>query len=462
MPLPSESRLWSWHDLCQALDVPRRTSSDIVGISIDSRTIKPGDLFFALSGAARPEFNDLTDSGRDGHDFLTHAFANGAVGAVVHEDSPDDNLVIKVPETLDALWRIATFRRAQLACPVIALTGSNGKTTLKSFLKDALQAPVSEGSLNNHIGVPLSIARTPAGANYAVFEVGTNHPGEIARLSNLTQPTVAVVLNVTQAHIGNFENQDQLRLEKLSIGDGLIANEGVLLVHEPELAIARKKFPDFQVVSFGQSDESDYRFTYRNDDTVSIETPSSGGTFSVPGGGEHRAATMCAAAAVLSILKLPICHLDRIQPRLPPGRGRVFEVSGVTVIDESYNASPTSMQKCLQHLVNRNAVRHIALLGNMNELGVQSPRLHKALVPLLGAVSGAICVGSDMQQYVYAELDRSKQLGSFESLDGLLEHCLATFESGDVVLVKGSNSVFWEQRFVERLVQALAGRVQSS
>ena len=185
--LPKSKPLWTWDELCSALGQPITSGPDIFGIHFDSRLIKEGDLFIPLKGRV------------NGHDFIPHAFTNGAVGTLTEINK--DRIVphLRVRNTLNALNELAYFRRQQLQCPVITVTGSSGKTTFQCFLSSILNTPPLEGSFNNHIGVPLSLARTPEDAQYAIFELGTNHTGEIAPLSRLTNPDVAVLLNILEA-----------------------------------------------------------------------------------------------------------------------------------------------------------------------------------------------------------------------------------------------------------------------
>ena len=291
-----KSTIWTWSDLCEALSLDQVEGPEIQGVSIDSRLIEQRELFVALSGKPRPEFNVLEDSGRDGHDFIASAVNRGAAGVLAQRNHGSDVPTLHCDDTLIGLWDLARYRRTQINGKVVAVTGSSGKTTLKSFLSQALECPGSEGSLNNHIGVPLSISRTSKHSRMAVFEIGTNHPGEIAPLSKLARPNVALVLNVLNAHIGNFENFEALREEKLSIGEG-IEQDGCLIVHEDLIEVARVRFPDVDVLTYGLSENADYRYRMIDIDHVEISTISE--RIEIPGGGEHRAATMCATAAVL-------------------------------------------------------------------------------------------------------------------------------------------------------------------
>ena len=447
-----KSTLWTWLELCRALRQEEVEGPTIRGICIDSRTIREDELFVALSGQARPEFNVLEDSGRDGHDFIASAVSRGAAGVLVHRTHSVDVPTAYCADTLAGLWEIARYRRAQIDGTVIAVTGSSGKTTLKSFLSQSLECTASVGSLNNHIGVPLSVARTPRDATRAVYEIGTNHPGEIAPLAKLARPNVALVLNVMNAHIGNFMNLDELRAEKLSIGEG-VEPDGCLIVQERLVDLARTRFPGLNVLSYGQSRTADYRYRIVDIDRVEISTI--GEIVPIPGGGEHRAATLCATAAVIDALGESPEQLTRISAELPPGRGRLFYVNGIQVIDESYNANPESMSKCLQHLSQQHGARRIAIIGEMAELGDQTEELHASLISELNTLDGVISVGSAMNSFAYDHLIPEIKWGTFDGTVGLASYCREILERDDVVLVKGSNTVFWTRNFVTELVEAL-------
>ena len=453
--------VWTWTELCDALNLNHVDGPDVFSVDIDSRTLETGALFIALSGKARPAFNITEDSGRDGHSYLESAFKNGATGALVHEDLDSAYPLLRCADTFDALWDLARFRRSQLDCTVVAVTGSSGKTTCKQFLHEALGIPLSQGSLNNHIGVPLTMVRTPRDVSASVIEIGTNHPGEIKPLSELAGPTIAVVLNVLSAHIGNFENQTALRREKLSIAEGL-QDGGTLIVEESLLAEASEFYPDLKVSAFGTTEAATVRYSLIGRDKVNLRSQQEQITIEIPGGGEHRAATLCACAAVLDVLGISFEKLHQIKVELPPGRGRVYEIGGLTILDESYNANPDSMVKCLKHLASGEGVRKVAIVGSMHELGDESRSFHELLVPYLNEVDGIIAVGRDMTKYAQTGVAESKRWRSFATTEGLLDYCESKLEPGDVVLVKGSNTVFWTSGFVEALVQKLTLRSNST
>lgn len=446
--------LWRWQDLCSALGLPAENGPDIGGVAIDSRRLAPGDLFVALPGDPGPRFRASSVSDRDGHDFIPDAIRRGAAGVLAHRDGSHDLPTLRVPDTLDALWALGRHRRSQFAGPVAAVTGSSGKTTCKEFLAGALGAFATTGSLNNHIGVPLSLVSTPADATAAVYEIGTNHPGEIAPLSRLAAPNVAIVLNVHPAHIEFFDGLEGIRREKLSIAEGLGAG-GVLVRHEQVSPL-----PDApRTLTFGTQRTADVRLLALDGDRARLATGQGAVSAPVPGGGQHRAMSVAACGAALLALEVPLAHLERLDAaQLPKGRGNRIEAGGVTVIDDSYNANPASMRAALAALraeIPRGRGRRIAVLGEMLELGADSERFHRGLAPFCQGLERVYCVGAGMAP-LQDELASSVQAPFCPVAEAsLAQECAAATQSGDVVLVKGSNRVFWANSFVDALATAL-------
>ncbi|MCC5874558.1 MAG: UDP-N-acetylmuramoyl-tripeptide--D-alanyl-D-alanine ligase, partial [Gammaproteobacteria bacterium] len=224
--------LWTAGELTEALGLVEPADVDVRGVSIDSRSLEPGDLFVALSGAPDARYHGAGGSGRDGHDFVASAARRGAAAALVSRRVDAALPQLRVPDTFTALWQLAAGARQRFSQPVIAVTGSSGKTTVKSMLAAALPGShASQGSFNNHIGVPLSLARLPKDAPAAIFEIGMNSPGEIAPLAKLVRPQVALVLNVLGVHLEGLGSLAAIRREKLGIAGGL-DGDGVLVVPE--------------------------------------------------------------------------------------------------------------------------------------------------------------------------------------------------------------------------------------
>ena len=452
--------LWTWPELCKALGADPVDGPAVRSVDIDSRKLAPGDLFIALSGDPGPRFPGARSSPRDGHDFLEAAYAAGAAGALVHREMPGGRPRLVVRDTLDALWNLGRAARTRTSARVAAITGSSGKTTAKTFLARALGAFATPGSLNNHLGVPLSLARTPADARFAVYEIGTSHPGEIAPLSRLARPHVAVVLNVHPAHIEFFDGIDALRREKLSIAEGLDPG-GTLVCLD---ALDRTGVdPATGVITFGEDARADVRLTGFDGRRATIATPSGTVRAEVPGGGTHRALSLAAVAAVLVAFgEDPVRVADMPDDAVPAGRGNRVQAGGVTLIDDSYNANPASMAAALRDLAEHRTggARTVALLGEMLELGEDSERLHADLAPLCASVDRVLCVGAGMRP-LHDRLEPGRRLGFVESPDDLDAVALTdAFEPGDIVLLKGSNRVFWARGFAARLRDALGARAR--
>ena len=444
--------LWRWPELCRALALPETEGPDVTGIGIDSRRIRPGQLFVALAGDPGPRFHASSRSQRDGHDYVGDAMAQGAAGALVHRPLDLDAPQLLVPDSLDGLWDLARHRRQALLGQVVAVTGSSGKTTAKSLLAAALDAFTTPGSLNNHIGVPLSLASVPKGAEMAVFEIGTNHPGEIEALSRLVRPQVAVVLNVHPAHIEFFADLDAIRREKLSIHKGLEANGQLVL----EDSIDPEGLPtDLPAQSFGEGQAAACRLLRMEDGEALYRLAGRQLSARVPGGGRHRALTLAAVFCVLSALGRDLEAARRLPDSLiPGGRGTERQCAGLRLIDDSYNANPASMRAALVGLQERPG-RTVAVLGEMLELGADSAGLHEALAPACVGIDRIVAIGAGLQP-LWQKLPKAQRwLRREQADDELLGELTAGLRAGDFVLVKGSNRVFWSNGFVARLAEAL-------
>ena len=458
------NELWQFSELAVALGLPVSDGPAVTGVAIDSRRVRPGDLFVALHGDPGTRFTATARSDRDGHDYVAHALAQGAASALVHRRVDVDIPQLVVNDTLDGLWAVGRAARERQKGPVVAVTGSSGKTTFKSFAASALGAFATDGSLNNHIGVPLSLARTPKHALGAVYEIGTNHPGEIEPLSRLARPDVAVLLNVHPAHIEHFGSLAAIRKEKLTIISGL--SETGTFVCPPALA----RDVDRATVTFGDQAGADVQVldlsTGRSGggqpgttDIVRLGTPAGDIDCEVPGGGAHRAMSVAALAAVLVALNRPLEQLHRLaNETVPAGRGNRIAAGRVLLIDESYNANPASMAAALRNFSQtRVSGRRIAILGDMLELGEGEVRYHAELAEHCQHLDGVMCAGRRIGA-LYDALRPDRRLGHAEAADAeFVTQCAMTLRPGDAVLVKGSNGVFWANGFVQALADALKG-----
>ena len=455
--------LWSFAELSSALGLGVAEGPDVHGVCIDSRQLEAGDLFVALRGDPGPRFTATTRSDRDGHDFIADAVGKGAAAVLAHRAGDYGVPTLLVEDTLDGLWSLGAAARQRLPGPVVAVTGSSGKTTFKSFAAAALGAFATVGSLNNHIGVPLSLVRSPRDVHSAVYEIGTNHPGEIEPLSRLAMPNAAVLLNVHPAHIENFGSLEAIRREKTSIARGLV--EGGVFVKAADVeddGSARTitfgtAGQNADVVLEGLREAGGEGFDY-----AQLATPSGSVEAPVPGGGQHRARSVAALAALLIALEMPLERLQRLADLgVPRGRGNRLEAAGVRIVDESYNANPASMAATLSAFVREAApsgARLVAILGDMLELGDDAERYHVELADHCAGIAGVYCVGAGMAA-LYRALPKSQRLGHAERAnEAFVQHVAGELKGGDRVLVKGSNGIFWSRGFVDALVAALESR----
>jgi UDP-N-acetylmuramoyl-tripeptide--D-alanyl-D-alanine ligase len=434
-------------------------ADDVTGISVDSRLVQPGDLFIALAGDPGPRFNPSVRSSADGHDHLADALQRGAVAALVshRQDVPIPQL--DTEDTYSGLWQLGTAARARLSGPVIAVTGSSGKTTAKTFLAAALEAYTPPGSFNNHIGVPLSLANAWQQAPAWVFEVGTSYPGEIEPLTQMVRPDLAILLNVHNAHIENFASRAALVAEKRTIFSTL-PEDGLRVVHD-ELGLSGYRF--------GEHAGADARVLALSGDNMTLALFGEQMQARVPGGGAHRALTLSACLLAAKLLQFDLAPaLDLDHNTVPKGRGNVVTASGVDVVDDSYNANPSSMRAALASFFATPAKgRRYAVLGDMRELGEESAAAHRELLQSLieqQSLHGIVLVGSALAE-AWERLQQENTPEQDAGLPVLAVSAAATadlattvtnhLQAGDRVLIKGSNRLFWGENFVDQLVERL-------
>lgn len=432
------------------------------GVSIDTRTLQPGDLFVALTDV------------RDGHDFVATALAKGAAAALVTHIpkgvAPDAPLLI-VPDVLQALVALGIAARARTQARVIGVTGSVGKTSTKEMLRAAFgsQAKVhaAEASYNNHWGVPLTLARMPADTGIAVIEIGMNHPGEIAPLSLMARPHVVIITTVAAAHLEAFDNLAGIAEEKGSIIDGLAEDGTAILPADLDVTAiltAKASLAGVKTVLFGSHAQADYRLTdVQITEFATIARARHAGQdmlFKLSTPGKHFAANALAVLAASDALGLDraitTTDLGRWAP--PSGRGTretitldPVEGHSFGLIDDAFNANPASTAAALDLLaaceptnrVGRISIgRRIAILGDMLELGSTEAALHAALAdhPALAHIALVHCVGPRMKA-LHAALPKSKRGHWFETAAELLPKAPHLVDAGDIVLVKGSKGI---------------------
>ncbi|MEO1640416.1 MAG: UDP-N-acetylmuramoyl-tripeptide--D-alanyl-D-alanine ligase [Pseudomonadota bacterium] len=451
--------LWTSADAAAATAGMTTEAWDATGVSIDTRTLQPGDLFVALKDV------------RDGHDFVARALEKGAAAALVThrpEDVPADAPLLIVPDVLAALGDLGRAARARTTARIAAITGSVGKTSTKEMLRAVLEKQgkchAAEASYNNHWGVPLTLARMPADTDYAVIEIGMSNPGEITPLSQMTRPHVAMVTTVAAAHLASFDNLAGIAAEKACIMDGLepggvavlngdIETTGILQDHAARLGAKQVLFgqtaPDWQVgdvritsdvtVINAKAGEDDYLFK-----------------LSVPG--RHFAMNAVGVLAVAEALGAdPVAASLDIAGWVPPvGRGTrevvvtdsANEGESLELLDDAFNANPTSLAASLEVLAASKPTdgvgrvvkgRRVAILGDMLELGEHEVAMHREMAENahLQQLDLVHCCGP-MMHHLWQALPDGQRGRWAETAADLVAQASRLVDAGDVVLIKGS------------------------
>jgi UDP-N-acetylmuramoyl-tripeptide--D-alanyl-D-alanine ligase len=427
---------------------------DATGVSIDSRTIKQGDLFIALTG---PNF--------DGHAYAAKALAAGAVAVLVShrpDDVAADAPVLLVEDTFAALQDLGSVARLRAKAKIVAVTGSVGKTSTKEALAVCLGALAptfaTAGSLNNHWGVPLSLARMPPDCTYAVFELGMNHAGEIGPLSRQVQPDVAVITTIEAVHLEHFGSVEAIADAKAEIFQGMSPNGAVVLnrdnPHFARLVAAARTKGLSRILGFGTAEDAGARLTdcstHATCSAVSAVIKGKPLHYSVSLPGFHHVMNSLGVLLVVRALGGDIVTAARALATVKPIKGRGVRKrvqldhgkGTLTIIDESYNASPVSMEASLQVLKTSDpgtGGRRIAALGDMLELGEQSPLLHAALAgPVQSNGTDLVfCCGPNMKR-LFDKLPAHLRGGWAKDAKALGPQIVEAMRGGDVVMVKGS------------------------
>ena len=420
------------------------------GVSTDSRTIAPGELFVALSGERF-----------DGHDYVPTAIGRGAAGALVSRRVGSEREIPQVVagDTKAALGRLGAAWRARFALPVVALTGSNGKTTVKEMLASILaehcgaRADIlaTEGNLNNDIGLPLMLLKLRDHHRFAVFELGMNHAGEIDYLTRLVAPGVALVNNAHRAHIGMLGTMEAVALAKGEIYAGL-RDGGVALVNEddPFAALWKRLAAGRKVVTFGTAQTADVRGILDRDG-VRLVTPLDAFAVSLLVPGEHNARNAIAACAAAYALDIPARAIQAGLAAFAGTRGRLEMkrgAGGAVLIDDTYNANPDSMRAAIRVLA-RASGRRVLVMGDMGELGEAAAALHAEI--------GAFAKGMGVERLlalgplsVHAVEAFGDGAVHFAAIEALVTEARVDARPGATILVKGSRFMRME-RVVARL-----------
>ena len=455
------SALWTSDEIAAATGGTVSAPFEVTGVTFDSREVEPGHLFVAMPGTVH-----------DGHKFVNAAFAAGAAGAIVSQPVAGSHVLVE--DTFAALQALGRASRERSRATIFGVTGSVGKTSTKEALYAALdrnrpgKAHRSVKSYNNHTGVPLSLARMPRDADFAVFEMGMNNAGEIAALTRQVRPHVAIITAIAPAHIENLGSEEAIADAKAEIFQGL-EPAGVAIVphdtpHRDRLVKAARRHAD-RIITFGGGDADVH--------AIHAVTAEGGGslisaallerelTFTISQRGEHWVSNSLAVLAGVeavdvdvAVAGLALADLGGLKGR---GERHLIELEGgeVLLIDESYNANPASMAATLKSLgEERDAQRRIAVLGPMRELGEHSAELHARLAPAVldARVDELILIGDEMRPLAEQVVGKLG-LDLATDVDDATNTLLRMLHPGDAVLVKASNSVGLA-RLVDRVVKA--------
>ncbi len=426
---------------------------EVGGVSIDSRTVEPGDAFFAIRGDAR-----------DGHEFVAGALGRGAAVCVVAEEKlaelPADGRWLVVADVLGALCDVARAARARSSARIVAVTGSVGKTSTKEALRHVLAEQgathASFASYNNHWGVPLTLARLPADARYGIFEIGMNHAGEITPLVSLVRPHVAIVTTVAPVHLEFFADVDAIAEAKAEIFSGLEPGGAAVIdgdVEQTALLVERARAVGARVVRFGRDAACEARLVQQHlqpeCSTVIASIDGRTLTYKIGAPGRHVVKNSLAVLAAADLVGADLARAGLALAGMTPPKGRglrhVLHLGHgeAMLIDESYNANPASMRAAIDLLGHADVGlkgRRIAVLGDMLELGSRGEKLHAELASALVEARIDRCyLAGPLMYALWRELPPEMQGAHADTSREIEAAVLAAVQPGDAIMVKGSN-----------------------
>lgn len=427
----------------------------VARISIDSRTVQKGDLFFAIKGERH-----------NGHNFLEEVVSEGARIILVENEEVvkgkfKDATSIRVNSTRDALGKLAHFARRKINPTVIAVVGSNGKTTAKDMIYHLLvskhRITKNEGTKNNHIGMSLTLLNMDEKSDFAVLEMGANHFGEIAGLAKIAEPDAGVITNIGQAHLEYFQNQDNVFKEKISLIEYLRPRR-ILAVNSDDRYLNKINFKD--KITFGFSEEAQFYASKINFVNGGYEFLLNGKfRFRLNGLGLHNIYNALAAIAVAKHYGLSFKEIRESLStfKFPEMRLEYICIKGIDIINDAYNSNPDSLKAAVDTLANLSCnKRKILATADMLELGKESAHLHRDIgkyIASKGEIDMLISVGNFSENVAQGARERGmddKNIKSFKSLDDSIEQIASFIKSGDILLVKGSRLMQ-----MERLVRAI-------
>ena len=435
-------------DIEIALGINSSESWMAEGLSIDSRTANSKNLFIAIKG-----------ENFDGHDFVQEAANKGVISAIVSEEIKIGIPIIVVKDTLKAMQDLANYKRTQSSAKMIAVTGSVGKTTTKDMIYQVLssygKAYSNHGNLNNHIGLPLSLLNAPDDAEYIILEMGMNSPGEIAILTNIMKPDISIITKIDSVHLEFFSSVEAIAKAKAEI---FIGTKSVAILNKDDkyydyLYSIVKKYPSInRIITVGKDENSDVKLVSYNSKYVSVLINNSQEVrYEFPTIYKHFVMNSLFPIATLNALTLEVNesvqHLSNFN--LQKGRGNIYRVNGIVVIDDTYNANPPSVKAAL-NLLSQFKGRKIVILSDMLELGEKSKEFHIELVnPIMECkIDVVLSVGTNMK-FLYDNLKPDIKKVHFNRLSDC--DVLSYIQKGDNILVKGSRGTKMEL-IVEQLL----------
>ena len=442
--------LWDSEDAAQATGGKNTISWSATGVSIDTRTIQPGDLFVALK------------ADRDGHEFVNNAFDSGAVAALVDhipEGFDTSFPLLVVPDVMEAFRAMARFARNRLRGKVIVVTGSVGKTSTKEMLNTILteqgQTHSSFASYNNHWGVPLTLTRMWEDSDFAVIEIGMNHPGEIAPLSVLASPDVALITSVAPAHLEAFESIDGIAQEKASVVEGL-KSDGAIIINDDISTVETVKCKilshNFNPICYGSKDKRNKILNIDEiNDGIKILSSIEGEKqrFNLNTTANHFANNALGALIVVKILNCDLLRACKSINTWTPdvGRGSIrkinlSQIGLIELIDDGYNANPASISAALNTLGKKKAKRRIAILGDMKELGSSEKEYHKKIASYADLYKlDCIHTVGPLMKYLHDILPEEKRGFHFKKSIDVVPLLDTILKGGECLLIKASLSV---------------------
>src|ERR1051325_2772810 len=437
--------------VAETFGLPCDSGGIVTGWSVDSRTLRPGGLFFALQGP-----------NHDGHAYIAEVFAKGAAGVVAERDHAATGLVLRVRDSVCALQALAARARRDWAGKVVAVTGSAGKTTTKDVIAEMLAAEIktskTEGNLNNHVGLPLSLLRLDESARVAVIEIGMNHAGEIRNLAEIAKPDIGVVTNVGYAHLENFDSIEGVAAAKRELVEALPPTGTAVLNADDARVAAFARIHSGRTVLFGESPEAEIRAEDVEYGLDGVKFRVGAATFESALAGRHNVSNILAGIAVAGEFGIGTDRLRESVRKLLPGRmrGERFHHRGVLVYNDCYNSNPDAARAMLDVLRDTPARRRITVLGEMLELGRCAEALHRDVgnyiakcgIDVLVGIRGAACDMVDAARRTGLAADAAF---FFEAPGeaGRLARSLA--HEGDAILFKGSRGVHVERALEEFL-----------